>query len=402
MKKLSLSVLILAVIYISMTFLIGGMVEKEIRLAVSENEQPDLSIELLSYQRHFLSAIATSKMTITIDKETVFAFNVSSTISHYPHQAIIKSHIQFDDQLLSERAEKYFNTTKWLTSEERLDLFSQLTGVLTIAPGGYESGSEKIISEPLLLSYQIDLDDNSGAMQVDWAGLVAASDAITVGLNRLQFSANVEYSEIQESDYYLIIKELFVQQAESHSLLENFILKGRSEQGKGDQRIDMHNEVELGAYHINGFTQKTFTDNRMAFAVTGLYQPAFSLLNGDSADKREIESALVELVQNGGQVTLSELNSQTPWGEVDGAFDITLDQGASLIDIVANPYILLDYIDGDASLALPAALLDEPTLADPLEVGVMTGFLLQEGESLNLQTSFQQGELVVNGQVIPL
>jgi len=270
MKKLLLSLLTLAVVYVSMTFFVGGVVEKEIKSALSENKDSDFSIELIEYQRALLSATATSKMVIKVDKETTITLNVRSDISHYPHQAVIKSAIQFTDKALSERAQKYFNTTKWLFSEEKIDLFSQLTGVLTVASGSYEGESEKLITEPILLSYQIDLSNNSGVLQLDWAGLVGATDTMSVGLNRLQFNANVGNKKIQNDDYKLIVKEVFLQQEDSHSLLEDFILKGRSEQGKVAQTVDTRNEVELRAYRINGDPQKTFTNNRMKFALTGL------------------------------------------------------------------------------------------------------------------------------------
>jgi len=402
MKKLLLSLLTLAVVYVFMTFFVAGVMEKEIKSALSENNSPDFSTELLSYQRHLFSATATSKLVINIDPETIITLNVNSDISHYPHQGIIKSSVQFADPVLAERAQKYFNTTNWLITEEKIDLFSNLTGMLTVASGKYESDSEKFITEPLLLSYQINLNNESGAMQLDWAGLIGVTNEMSIGLNRLQLSANTGNAETQNSDYKLMIKEFILQEKDNHSLLEGFVLKGSSERGKTAQTVDTRNEVELRSYQISSDTEKVFTNNRMKFSVTGLYEPAFELLNGGTDDHQAVNSALVELVHNGAQITLSELNSQTPWGEVDGAFDLTLDQGASLIDIIANPYILFDYISGDASLALPVALLNEPILAEPLQMGVMTGFLLQEGESLNLQTSYLQGELLVNGQVIPL
>jgi len=120
--------------------------------------------------------------------------------------------------------------------------------------------------------------------------------------------------------------------------------------------------------------------------------------------KKPLQTTILnyELVHHGAQLTLSQLTSQTPWGEVDGNLDLTLDKGASLTNIMINPYILFDHISGDASLVLPLGLLEEPEIAEPLKVGLASGLLVRGEQTINLQTSFQQGELKVNGKVIPL
>ena len=71
-------------------------------------------------------------------------------------------------------------------------------------------------------------------------------------------------------------------------------------------------------------------------------------------------------------------------------------------ELPGNQYTLFDYMSGNASLVLPLSLLDEPAVAESLQMGLMTGFLEKNEQTLNLQTSFQQGELTVNGRVIPL
>lgn len=403
MKKLPIVLLILAIIYLSMTFFVANVAEKEIKLAFSENGKSDFSIELINYQRHFFTANVISKVSINIDPETTITFDITSHITHYLYQAVIKSNIQIEDDILAKKAELYFGTEKWLTSEEKINLFSQLSGVLSLASGKYEGESESLTTEPLLLSYQVDLKDRSADVQLDWAGLTGVTHDTTIALNTLQFSSHLgTLNKRSDGDYKLTVKNVTAQQKDRHSLLEGLLLQGYSKQGKKDKTVNTSNELLVRSYQINNDKQKTFLNNRIKFGLTGLYQPAFERLNSGADDKKEVENALFELIHHGAKLTLSQLNSQTPWGEVDGKFDLTLAQGASLMDLVANPYILFDYISGNASLVLPASLLQEPLLAESLQMGLMTGFLLQKEQTLNLQSSFQQGELIVNGQVIPL
>jgi len=395
-------VLIIAVIYLLMTFFVAETAEKEIKAALSENQAADFTVELIDYQRHFFSATAISKMQIRVDQQTTLTLNIASTISHYPYQAVIKNRIEIADQILAKRAETYFGTPNWLNSVEKINIFSQLNGQLTTTSGKYESETETFISEPLQVNYQVDLNTQGGELQINWAGLTASSYGTTLALNALHLTSSIgEQSQQSDYDYKLTVDSIDLQQKNNHSLLKGLQLIGSSRQGKTEKTIDTSNEILLRSYQFNNGIQQNFTDNHLKLVLTGLYQPAFELLN-QGGDAQDLENALVELIDNGAQLTLSELNSETPWGEVDGQFDLTLDKGTPLIEVLVNPYILFDYISGDLSLVLPAMLLNEPLLAESLQMGLMTGFLEHNEQTLNLDTSFLLGELIVNGRVIPL
>ena len=403
MKKLPVSLFILAVICLGMVFFMGNMTEKQIKIALDKNQKDDFSVELLDYQRGLFVASATSKVQVIVDPETTIILNIFSSITHYPYKAVIKNRIRLADEDLSQKAEVYFGTPDWLSSQEEVDLFSQVNGALTVVSGQYKSESETLATEPLLFSYQIDIKNESADVQLDWDGLSGVIYDTAIDVSKLQLNTHIgKFVKPKDYDYKFTVQKIAVQQESNHSLLEGLELKGRTDLGKLEQTIDINNELLLDSYQLNNDKQQTFTDNRIEFSVLGLYQPAFELLNSGSNDNQELQNALVELINNGGQVILSQLKSQTPWGEVDGEFDLTLQQGGALVDIIANPYILFDYMSGDMSLVLPLSLLDEPILAEPLQMGVMSGFIEKKEETLNLETSFQQGELIVNGRVIPL
>ncbi|WP_413700654.1 DUF945 family protein [Psychromonas sp. KJ10-10] len=203
-------------------------------------------------------------------------------------------------------------------------------------------------------------------------------------------------------DYQLKINAIDVKETNRHSLVEGIKLIGHSQQGEKAETLDTLNDLTIDSYQVDNGEIQRFTNNHIKLALTGLYQPAFELINAGSNDAQIIQQALIELVGYGAQLSLSTLRSQTPWGEVDGQLDLVLDKGAPLVNIIMNPYVLFDYMSGDARLILPISLLEEPLVADPLQLGVMTGFLEVKEETLNLQTSFQQGELTVNGRIVPL
>ncbi|PKF61532.1 hypothetical protein CW745_09345 [Psychromonas sp. psych-6C06] len=403
MKKIATTLLIIVTTCLFMIFYIANVVETEIKNAFNAPHHPDFSLQLLTYKRNFWSASASSKLTVNVDAQTRLIFNIDSAISHLPYKATITNVISLDNAQLATSAKAYFGRDDWISSQESIDLFSQLTGKLVIAAGNHKSDSEYLSTKPVSIHYEMDLDSLRGNFQITWEGGEGHTNGIAILLRSLQFDSSVgERSPSSEYDYNLIVEKIEFEQKKNHSLLENILLRGVNQRNNEQKTIDTINELRIGSYRWNKDKHHTFTNNNLKLAVNGLYQPAFEILNTGSNDSGEVETALIELVFHGAQLTLSQLNSQTPWGEVDGDLDLTLEQGAALVDILTNPYILFDYISGDARLVLPVSLLQEPLLTEPLQIGVMAGFLEQNEQTLNLETSFHQGELIVNGRVIPL
>lgn len=403
MKKLSIALVILAVIYLSMTFFIANIAEKEIKAAFNEQQRSDLRFELIEYQRHFFTANAISRMDVSIEGEDDITLNIVSSISHYPHQAVINSTMQFVDEQLAAKAKRYFGTENWLVSQEQIDIRGQLNGLMTIAEGRYESELESLMTEPVFVSYEMDLNDKTGSVQLDWAGLKAVSEDFSAQVEAVQLVSEV-HSPQKTSDFSYLLKvaTLSLQEQESLSLVQGLSLKGNSELHEELGTVDTMNELDIELYQVDNDEQQLFSNNRLKFSLAGLSQPAFESLNSGTSDELQLAVALNDLIYHGARLTLSQLSSKTPWGEVEGAFDLTLQRGAALGNIAANPYILFDYMNGYANLALPLALLDEPQFAQLLLMGIDSGFLEQNEQTLNLETSFQQGELVVNGHVLPL
>jgi len=404
MKKLSIFFVVIVIAWLSMTDYIATIAEQEIKALLAENEGSDsFSMELQSYQRNFFSSTAITKLMILDDDADDLSLIITSTIHHYPYQALIKNRIELLDEALSKKAENYFSTTQWISSEEKINLFSELTGELTIVAGRYEGDNESLSTKPIRVNYQLDLKTKNGNFNIDWAGLSATTYTTKVDLQSLQLSSTLS-KRTKQSDYnyQLEIAHITIQQGQKNSLLEGVSLKGHSQPGSQKETIDSSNELVVDNYQFNTSNKQSFTDNRIKLVLTGLYQPAFELLNGGSDNTQEIENALDELVKHGAHLQLFQLSSTTPWGDVNGKLDLTLERGVVLTDILINPYMLFDYMSGDASLVLPLSLLDEPAIAESLQMGVMTGFLEKNAATLNLKTSFQQGELIVNGRVIPL
>ncbi len=403
MKKLLIGLFVLSVVLLSSTYFVGEMVENETQKMFAKKQQQGFSSKLISYDKQFLKATAISQVTVTLEGETPIVVTVTSSIKHYPFKALIKNKISLADPELAEKVQNYFASENWVSSREEINLLGQLTGQLNVLAGSYKSETEQFATKALQLDYQVNLHDYSGLVNLNWAGLDAQTSDGDFSVDSVQLRSNFNlFSAGNEYDYFTEIGKIVIQQESAQSQLQGLELRGSSRSGEQTDTIDSSNEWKISSYQIANGTEKVFTNNHIKLDIKGLYSPALNLLSSGSGDQQEVGKALTELMAHGAQLTLSKLSSQTPWGAVDGYLTITLQQGATLSEVVVNPFMLLDYVSGNGNLFLPEALLEEPTLSESLKMGLMTGFLKQQDQKLSLETQFEQGELTVNGRVIPL
>mgnify|MGYP001235219384 CR=1 FL=1 len=402
MKKLLSSLFVISALLLSGIYLVGERTENEIQKMFAKSEQQGVSTELFSYDKQFLKATVISQVTL-VEGEKPVVFTVTSAIQHYPHKAVINNQIRLLDPELAGKAQDYFASENWISSCEEISLQGNLTGQLQLLPGRYSNAQELFATKALYLDYQFDLQDHSGAVNLSWHGLDVWTNYTYFSVESVKFIADFAALPIGSGyDYFADIAEMVIRQKNTQVQLQGIELLGSSRFGEQTDTLDSSHEWKVAAYQIDNDVEKVFTDNSLKLDLKGLYSPALMLLSHSGDDQQQIAKALTELIAHGGQLSLTELTSQTPWGKVYGALDIMLQQGARLPEIVDNPFMLLDYISGNANLLLPEALLQLPALSELLQVGLQSGFLKRQKQILSLDTQFEQGELTVNGRVIPL
>lgn len=403
MKKLLISLFALSAALLSSVYLVGEMTENEIQKIFAKSDQPGLSTELLSYDKQFLKATVTSQITLTFEGEKPVVFTVTSAIQHYPHKARIMNQIRLPDPELAAKVQAYFGSENWIRSIEEISLLGKLTGQLQLLPGSYSNAGEQFATKALQLDYQLDLQDYSGKVNLNWHGLDAQISDGNFSVEAVKLTANFGTLAIaQEYDYLADIAQVVIRQKHTQAQLQGIKIQGSSRIGKQADTVDSSNQWKVASYRVADGTEKVFTDNHLKLDLKGLYSPALTQLSRASGDQQQITQALAELMAHGAQLSLSELRSQTPWGKIHGALDITLQQGARLPEVLANPFMLLDYTSGSANLFLPEALLQLPALSELLQVALHSGVLKRQDKTLSLETQFEQGELTINGRVIPL
>lgn len=403
MKKILMSLFALGLLLLSGTYFVGAMVEKQSHKLFAKKQPTGVSTKLISYDNQFFKATAVSEIQLTVEGEKTLIIEISSAITHYPYKAVINNKVRLLNPQFSQKVNDYFNSSDWISAQEEVNLFGQLSGRLTLLAGSFDNGVELFSTQPLALDYQVNLHDYSGSLHLATQALHAQTKQGALTLTSIQVTAHFSAVATRSVyDYLADIATIDVRQASGQLHLQGVELQGESRSDEQAQRIDTDNEWKVALYQMGSDRQKKFTNNQIKFAVKGLSAPALNHLNSGAGNSSDIAQALSELFTHGARLTLTELSSQTPWGTVDGALDVTLQEGAVLADITHNPFMLLDYISGSANLQIPEALLELPSLSNTLQRGLQSGFLQKQGQVLSLETQFEQGELTVNGRVIPL
>lgn len=401
------SIAVIALLSISLlvsTYLVGEMVRKETQNMFATSSGNGLSSKLIRYEKQLFSATAVSEFTVEAENTMPIIVQLTSNIRHYPHMAKIESQIQLLDPILQQNLEQYFSDSAWLTSSEEISLLGNLSGELELVAGSYIKGQDAIATEAMRIEYDVNLKNYSGSAVMNWAGGSAFVGDRGYKIDSLQLSSDFSLltKDIKQYSYVMTIASILMQQSALKSEWQGLHLKGRSTANRPANRVNINSDWKIAHYQFTGENQKIFTDNHINLDLNDLYMPSIDALTHEVGSVEQLEQAFTELLSNGAQISLSKLSSQTPWGEVLATMNVTLDQGASFSEMLDNPFTLMDYIDGQGKITLPQSLLKEPMVSEPLQIGMMTGFLILDGRNLLFETQFDQGVLVVNGKIIPL
>lgn len=403
MKKILISLFSLSIVALAGIYFVGEMVKTETLKIFTYHQEQGLLSKLIRYEKSFFLAFSESEFTVTLDDGEAIKINIISEVQHLPFKARIKNTVSILDVELSEKLSKYFAQDNWLASTYEVNLLGQLTGQLKIPAGTFHQGVERFSTEAIKVDYQIQLDDYTGSARFTLPGLQSQTAFTNISLHSMHIVSSLStFKTTQQYEYSLSIAELDFKNSGYHSNAQGVDFKGINQLTNNGQHFNTSNEWRMASYHIDDGQKSIFTDNHLKLNIYGLSTAAFARLNNEVVSDKDIAQTLSELVSYGLQLYIPDISSQTPWGEVGGALDITLHENAILTEIVSNPFVLLDYTHGSANVHLPENLLHQKDAAPILQIGLQTGFLQRKDDTLSVHTLLEQGELIINGNVIAL
>lgn len=357
---------------------------------------------MISYDKGFFESNLKSTVSVQVDLEPEVTFVINTVIRNYPYKATLTSQIKFKSAELNKKAKEYFSTSQWLSSEMQVTLWEQLSGDVLMGPGTYQKGKEMLSNNDLNIHYSFNLKDQSGSFSVDLASFKATNASTNIILDKLFLSSEFNAKSMRAPSNYL----LSVQDVRGNILSETFhlqdmIFEGDSKASASGDKINSTNMLKMASYQV-GAIKNIYTDNEIQFNISNLDADTLEKLNEATENSADIEALLIELVQKGFDVDLESLKSTTPWGNVQGSLALSVQKGALLRNIMLNPFVLLDYVEGNADLRLADDFLKEPSFAFLLELALRSEILKKQDGQLILDAQLKQGELVVNGKNFPL
>lgn len=421
-------------------FFVGEMVQTELFKLIQQQSGQAIKVELINNEKSFFTAKVTLKVTIPIEDEKTLQFLIDTKIYHYPYKATAINHIVLLPSMLSKKAEDFFQTKAWLISSEEVNLLGTVSGQVQLVKGELNNGIEHLQSEPLTLSYLYYLGDDAGFFNLNWAGFKGEIDGEAFNVQNItvesRFSTankstvnnsivnnltnnNSTISNLATNNstnnstsnsishntnlinyqYHTQIEHFSLLRSQNNIIMKGITLQGRSEISADKLTMDTNNDWKVEEYQHG---QQIFKDNQFYLSLLGLDVTALTSMKSNVKNLDVIQQPLSDLFKQGVNIKLQNIQSTTPWGQIDGQFDIELQRGAILNDMIVNPFDLIDYVNAELSLSLPVALLQQIDIGYLLQMGVTIGALKEEAEQLTLQSTLDRGELIVNGAVFPL
>jgi len=401
MKKFTITVFILLFILLGTTYTIGEILQKEIPKQLAKPNSLKIQTELISYQKSFLSAQMKLKVTLPIEGSEPLQLFVDSDINHYPYKVTSINHITLVDSDPAKKIQAFFNKKEWVTSNSEINLLGELITEVNLLNGAFESETESLATQPLNFVYKYNLRNNVNEFNLDWLGFKGKTPEGEFSAKEI--AATYQFSHQQNTpllnyQYQTLIKKFELGNARKTLSLEGVSLAGKNQVSDNLLTVNTSNDWKVKEYSDG---VQIFTDNHINLHLSDLNLNALTLKRAGASEDIS-KQILSDLLNQGFNLDLQDFYSITPWGKVDGKLTMDIQPGMLLTQVVDNPFLLIDYVNGNLDLSLPQKLSEQAEVGDFLKMGTMSGVLKPEGEQLTVKSTLDRGELKINDRIIPM
>ena len=427
MKKLFIVIAFIVVAALVAPKFIGGVVETEYQNALDKmSENPSIVVNSTIYTRGWFSGKVTTDMSILLhDKEIddiklIIEDNLSFGPVIFTDDGVkfalsySQANINFKELLLDEEIANFIQDKIHLTG---LMTFSKdMVTTVVIDEISEEVDGNKILSSQAVGQFTLE-DEKRAYGEFNWGGLTinGNEENVSVGATKFSFDQTViagnyyQGNAISTGDFNFVISSVDVNDATGNSVLEMSNLVVGAIASVHDDLMKIG--VNYGADEVKSAGQQ-FKNAKLAVEFDKLDIDAIQEVNtllatlsvdGDdmfNAQNMEKLSPLVtKLLANDPVLAIKDLSVETPEGKIDSAMNMTIDN--NVFD-VNNIMSIMAALVADANGKAPMAFFTRLGLAPMVDMYVEQGLLLKNEQELSFKASFAQGQLQVNGQVIPL
>ncbi len=431
MKKLLIAiVIIIAISFAVAPNFIGQRAETEFKQLYSQIESTgDFTISVTEYQRGWFSSTAVVQLELNMarfDPTTTesLVFKMHNDISHGPvlrdtremelGLLDIDSSVEFPEALLQEMPDFNESFNDLVTIKNRMYFDGTMFGLFELQEFKFSDPDVNLTISPAKFEATTSTAGNILTTGF-WDGM-SVSDNGTFGITMGKMGFDFDLTSISGNIYdpmaiysgttAMTIAEVRVTGQELPGMvkLENITLGSLSVAENDVMNINI--DMGIAAIDAVGLNFTDFVLNQSFDSMhTASIQQMNAMFNNDAV-MQNIEQHMDELTQitmtmlaNNPVYKIRELGVMTAQGAISSEMTASLDE--TLVD-VTNPESIALAAIVDASGYVPVAFLTSMGVMPMVQPFVDQGYITSDGENLNFEFSFKQGQMTLSGKPFPM
>jgi hypothetical protein len=427
MKKLLIIIALLSVIILVSPKFIGSVVETEYQLALNKlNDNPAITVKSTTFSRNWFSGKVVTEMTILLEHEDVEILNlvIEDSLLYGPliftndglKLALSYSHssINFTDLYIEEEIENFIKNKIHLST--LLTFSKDIVTQVTIDEVSKQIDGNKILSSKAVGKFTLE-NENRLYGEFNWAGLSATTaeesftiEGVTLSVDQMLIDGSYfQGNAISMGSLDFLISAIKASDASATETLSlNNLLINASSSVKDDL---MELKMNYGVDKLEVEGQKLENAN-LVLTLNGLnikvLQEVNVLLKKLSSENEQIfsptnmkklSSLTSKLVANNPTLEIENLSVITPEGKIDSSMLVSIDQ--KQYD-PANFMSIIGAINATAQGEAPIDFFVKLGFGPVVEQYINQGFIKQKDDTISVELNYAQGQLNINGNVIPL
>lgn len=427
MKKLFILILVLITACLVAPTFIGSTVETEHQSGINKlNENPAININSTVFTRQWFTGKALTEMTILLQEEGIedITIIVEENLSFGPiiftddSVEFALSHsqadINFKEFIIDEEIENFINDKVHLSA--LLTFSKNIVSKVVIDEISKEVDGNKVTSAQALGHFTLE-NNNRVYGNFSWAGLTATTSEENFTLGEVKFSLDqtliagdyYQGNAISTGNFDFSMSSIVAKDATNNAVfsLDNLLIKAITTVNDDLMKIAMNYSVDkvetAGQALANGNLDVVF--NGLNITVMQEINAFLAELPTDGEEvftpdiMQDLSALTAKLLTDDPAFEIKDFSVETPTGKIESSMQVSIDN--KLFD-TTNIMSIIPAIKADANGKAPMTFFVNLGLAPMVDMYVQQGLVVQKEEELSFKVNFTQGQLNVNGQVIPL
>jgi uncharacterized protein YdgA (DUF945 family) len=427
MRKIIMALIVLVIVTLVTPKFIGSVVESEHQAMLEKmKNNPAISIDKHSFDRSWFSGQAITDITINLYDETVPHLTISieeellfgPVIFSSDGFNLALSHttakVNLKDFIADEEIQNFINDKVTITG--LLTFSKDVIARITVDEMSNEVDGNKIFSEKAYGEFTLSGDKHLLG-KFTWGGLTVntSDENVVVGEVNMNIDQTLLLGDFYSGNALSVGDANFLMSSlkatdnagEKMLAIDKLMLSVLTEAKDDLMKMKLVYSADEIAVMGESYKKANF-EVALSNLDTNVLQEfnTFFAQVPDHLDDAYLQEHMAELSVLAGKLLEKEplfeienLSIETPQGKIQSTFNMSLDKNK--FD-PANVMSAIFAVNADANGSAPESFFAKLGLLPLLDAYIEQGFLVRVEENLTFEVTFSQGQLQVNGQVIPL